>query len=105
VLQVLLVLLGAEVAGEGVDRFEQARDGAQRDALQIRLFDVVALDAGEDFREDGEVLVSVLRRGARPIMEPMRSRATNAVEVDTIKNLNRCVMRLLGVQTLPCRQV
>ena len=48
VSQVLLVLIGVQVAGKRIDRLQQPVDRAQRHALQVGLFDVVALDAGED---------------------------------------------------------
>ena len=63
-LEPLLVLIGVEVAGVGVDGFEQSVDGAERDALHVGFFHVVALDAREDFGVNGEVLVGILGRGA-----------------------------------------
>ena len=63
-LQPLLVLIGIQVAGVRIDGFEQAVHRAQRDALHVRLFHVIALDAREHLGVNGQVTVGVFRRSA-----------------------------------------
>ena len=74
VLQVLAILVGVQVAGERVDRFEQAVQSAQRDALHVRLFDVLALDVPDDVAEDADVLEGVVL-ARRPCPAPTRPAA------------------------------
>ena len=64
VLQVLAILIGVQVAGEGIDRLEQAVQRAERDALHVRLFDVLALDMADDVAEDADVFEGVVLGGA-----------------------------------------
>ena len=63
-LQPLLVLIGIHVAGIRIDGFEHAVDGAERHALHVGLFDIIALDARQHLGVDGEVAVGVFRRSA-----------------------------------------
>src|ERR1022692_1783697 len=63
-LHPLLVLIGIQIAGVGVDGFEQSVDSAQSDALHVGFFHVVALDAREHFGINGQMAVGVLWRGA-----------------------------------------
>ena len=58
-LQPLLVLIGIQVAGVRIDGFEQPIQRAQRDALHVGLFHVIALDSREHFGVNGEVPVSI----------------------------------------------
>ena len=60
-LHPLFVLIGVEVAGVWIDGFEQPVHRAQRDALHVGLFHVIALDAREDLGVNREMPVSVFR--------------------------------------------
>jgi hypothetical protein len=62
VLQVVAILVGIQVAGEGIDGFQHAVERAQRDALHVGLFDVLALDARDHVAEHPDVLVGVVGR-------------------------------------------
>ncbi len=59
---VLAVLIGVEIAGEGVDGFEETVDCAEGDALHVRFFDVFQLDALEHFGVDLEMPVNIIVR-------------------------------------------
>src|SRR5262249_21517830 len=60
VLQVVLILIGVEVAGEGVDRLQHSVECAERDTLHIGLFDVLALDSRHHVAEDTDVFVRIV---------------------------------------------
>ena len=64
VLQIVLVLIGIQIAGEWIDRFEQPVQSAQGDALHIRLFHVFALDAVQHFGVDAELRIRPVGRCA-----------------------------------------
>ena len=57
---ILPVLIGVQIAGKGIDRFEKTVDCAERDALHVRLFDVFQLDAFENLCVDLQVPVNIV---------------------------------------------
>ncbi len=61
ILLILPVLVGIEVTGERIDRFKHPVDSAQRDALHVRLFNVLQLDALENLGVHLQVPVNVVR--------------------------------------------
>ena len=59
-LEVFLVLIGIQIAGERIDRFQHAVQRAQGDALHVGLFDVLALNARNHVAEHANVFVGVV---------------------------------------------
>jgi len=57
-------LIGVQVTGERVYRFEQSVQSAERDALHIRLFYVLALDVPDDVAKNTNVFERVVLGGA-----------------------------------------
>src|ERR1700691_1527243 len=58
-LEPLLVLVGIQVAGIWINGFQQTIQRAQRDALHVGLFHVIALDSREHFGINGKMPVSI----------------------------------------------
>jgi len=64
ILQIVLVLIGIQVAGEWIDGFEQSVQSAQGDALHVRLFHVFTLYAMQHFGVHAKLRIRPVARGA-----------------------------------------
>ena len=60
VLQIILILFGGKVRAVGVERLQQPPNGSIRHLVQIRVGDILLLDAIQDFAVNTQVAIGLL---------------------------------------------
>ena len=107
-LQVILVLMGIQIAREGIHGFQHSVERAQRHRLHVGLLDVLFLDVRHHFAEHFDVLISVGRL-VRALPQH-HSRKEKRTETHRARNygpfhaaIHRCETLSGGLETLYAR--